>query len=250
MNEPANKCCVALMAHPDDAEILCAGTLARLAELGWKIHIASMTAGDCGTTELPAAEISSVRKNEAQKSAALIGGQYHCLEELDGFVCYDQPTLRKVVDLFRTLTPALVLTHAQQDYMMDHEQTCLLARGASFLFAAPNASKLPLSPNARVPHLYFADPIEGLDHAGQITKPTTVIRVDATMGRKLEMLACHESQMKWLRAHNQSGDPFAMVRKLAEIRGGLIGARHGEGFVQFRAHGHPADDLLATLLPA
>ena len=40
---------LAVMAHPDDAEILCAGTLIRLAELGWEIHIATAASGDCGT---------------------------------------------------------------------------------------------------------------------------------------------------------------------------------------------------------
>src|SRR5690349_9372067 len=38
------------LAHPDDAEILCGGTLVRLAAAGWNIHIATATAGDCGTT--------------------------------------------------------------------------------------------------------------------------------------------------------------------------------------------------------
>ena len=37
------------LAHPDDAEILCAGTLIRLADAGWEIHVATATPGDCGT---------------------------------------------------------------------------------------------------------------------------------------------------------------------------------------------------------
>ena len=36
-----NRRALAFMAHPDDAEFLCAGTLIRLAGLGWEIHIAS-----------------------------------------------------------------------------------------------------------------------------------------------------------------------------------------------------------------
>ncbi len=51
MTSPAtHRVALALMAHPDDAEILCGGTLVRLADLGWKIHIANATPGDCGTT--------------------------------------------------------------------------------------------------------------------------------------------------------------------------------------------------------
>ena len=46
---------LSLLAHPDDAEFLCAGSLIRLARAhGWQVHVASMTAGDCGSAELPA----------------------------------------------------------------------------------------------------------------------------------------------------------------------------------------------------
>ncbi len=47
------------MAHPDDAEILCAGTLIRLAQSGWEVHIATVAAGDCGTATETPAEASS-----------------------------------------------------------------------------------------------------------------------------------------------------------------------------------------------
>jgi LmbE family N-acetylglucosaminyl deacetylase len=78
---------LAFFAHPDDAEFLCAGTLARLAaSRAWDIHIASATAGDCGTATLSAVEIARVRKDEADRSAQLNGATYHCLEELDAYV--------------------------------------------------------------------------------------------------------------------------------------------------------------------
>ena len=53
---------LAFAAHPDDAEILCAGTLIRLADAGWKVHIATATAGDCGSMTLPANEIAEIRR--------------------------------------------------------------------------------------------------------------------------------------------------------------------------------------------
>jgi len=55
-NAPASpRRVLAVMAHPDDAEMLCAGTLIRLHEAGWEVHIATAAAGDCGTTtETPA----------------------------------------------------------------------------------------------------------------------------------------------------------------------------------------------------
>ena len=50
MNPLHRKVVLAFMAHPDDAEFLCTGTLIRLADAGWEVHIATATPGDCGTT--------------------------------------------------------------------------------------------------------------------------------------------------------------------------------------------------------
>ena len=78
------------MAHPDDAEILCAGTLIRLAAAGWQIHLATATAGDCGSATLPADEIAACRRQEGERAAKLLGGVYHCLEEKDVNVVFDK----------------------------------------------------------------------------------------------------------------------------------------------------------------
>ena len=81
---------LSILAHPDDAEFLCAGTLIRLVrEHGWQAHIASMTPGDCGSTELPPEEISLIRRGEGARAAALLGAHYHCLEERDLLVFYN-----------------------------------------------------------------------------------------------------------------------------------------------------------------
>ena len=122
---------LAFLAHPDDAEILCGGTLVLLKSRGWTIHIATATAGDCGTMKYSAEEISLIRRAEAQAACDMLGATYHCLGELDDRVVYDKPTVQKSIDLFRQVSPALVFTHAAKDYMLDHEQVSLLARQAT-----------------------------------------------------------------------------------------------------------------------
>jgi LmbE family N-acetylglucosaminyl deacetylase len=53
---------LSLLAHPDDAEILCGGALIRLRqECGYEIHIATLTAGDCGTVDRTPWEIAAIR---------------------------------------------------------------------------------------------------------------------------------------------------------------------------------------------
>jgi len=238
---------LSLLAHPDDAEILCAGTLIRLADAGWKIHIASCTPGDCGTMTHDRWEISSIRTRENMAAAAKIGATYHCLDERDGMVCYDKPTLQKAIDLFRRVAPSLVFTHAAKDYMMDHEMASLLARQASFMYGAPNISLHPRLEGSAVPHLYYCDPIEGVDPLGNPVEPTTVIDISQQLARKTEMLACHASQREWLRAHHGMDEYIESMKRWGAVRGQRIGTAAAEGFVQHRGHPYPHNDLLAEL---
>lgn len=241
------KVALSFLAHPDDAEMLCAGTLIRLADAGWEIHIASATAGDCGTTQYSSEEISAIRKEEGRTAAELIGATYHCLGELDGRVTYEKQAIQKTIDLFRRIAPGLVFTHARSDYMMDHEMTSLLARGGSFMYGAPNASTLPLIPGSGVPYLYYCDPVEGIDPLGHPVEPTTVIDISAQLEKKTQMLACHASQREWLQAHHGMDEYIDSMRRFSSRRGGLIGATAAEAFVQHRGHPYPANDLLLEL---
>lgn len=242
-----NKIALSLLAHPDDAEILCGGTLIRLREAGWEIHICTATPGDCGTMVENRWAISSIRTLEARAAADRIGATYHCLDERDLMVVYDKPTIQKTMDLFRRLAPTLVFTHAARDYMLDHEQTSLLARGATFGYGAPNISHFPLKQGSRVPYLYYCDPIEGIDPLGKEVEPTTVIDIIAEQPRKLEMLACHASQREWLRAHHGIDEYLDSTRRHDARRGQAIGSAAGEAFVQHRGHPYPSDDILARM---
>ena len=242
---------LALFAHPDDAEFLCAGTLIHLADLGAKIHITTMTAGDCGSTILSADRISRIRKKEASRSADLIGAEYSCLEEKDLRIFYDQRTLRKVLDLVQRTNPALVFTHSPTDYMVDHETTSRLCQTACFGAVAPNFPRgiaRKVRPLRRVPHLYYAQPFGGLDILGEEVQPKVFVDVTATIERKEKMLACHESQQAWLRAQQEIPSPVNLMRRMAERAGQLSGFRFAEGFRQHLGQGFPLDNLLGKLL--
>src|SRR5262249_43705502 len=153
-----------------DAEFLCAGTLIRLVrEHGWQAHIASMTPGDCGTTELSAEEISRIRRGEGARAAALISATYRCLEERDLLIFYNERALERVTWLLRAVRPRILLTHSPADYMLDHEVTSTLARAAAFGAPVPNFFRDRGHGPAleQIPHLYYCDPVEGKDPLGR-----------------------------------------------------------------------------------
>ncbi|QEG33448.1 PIG-L deacetylase family protein [Bythopirellula goksoeyrii] len=246
---PQRKVALAFLAHPDDAEILCAGTLLRLADLGWELHIATATPGDCGSNALPPDEIAKIRRAEGTAAAQVLGATYHCLEERDVNVVFDKATNRKAIDLFRQIAPSLVFTHPRLDYMLDHEQVHQLARSAAFAYSIPNASQLPLVEGSTIPWLYYCDPIEGSDpYSGEVVNPTVRVDISEVMDRKSEMLACHSSQREWLRAHHGMDEYIESMKRHSAMRGQELGSQYAEAFVQHRGHPYPQSDILQELL--
>jgi LmbE family N-acetylglucosaminyl deacetylase len=235
------------MAHPDDAEFLCAGALIRLAAAGWEVHIATLAPGDCGSMTEDRWAISARRTAEARAAAAMIGAAYHCLDERDGLIVYDKPTLQKCFDLFRRVAPQLVFTHSPLDYMMDHVEVAQLARAASFIYGAPNISARPVREGSGVPHLYYCDALEGIDPLGQPIRPSTWLDITGQLEKKAEMLACHASQRAWLRAHHGTDEYIDAMRRHAVLRGREFGVAAAEAFVQHRGHAYPKNDLIAEL---
>ena len=240
------------MAHPDDVEIMCAGTLIRLKqEAGCEIIIATATSGDCGSTQMGPQEITRVRHDEAMASARVIGAEYYCAGMIDLFIMYDEPTLRRFIEIVRKARPDIVITHPPSDYMIDHENVSHLVRTACFGAPAPNCwtrDEDPAKPIAAVPHLYYADPVELKTPFGEAVTPDFVVDITDVMATKEKMLACHASQREWLRAHHGIDEYIEMMKRTAAQRGELIGRPHGEGFRLHKGHPYPQNNIIGELL--
>lgn len=235
---------LAVGAHPDDMELLCAGTLALLHAKDWQVELATMTPGDCGSRTRSRAEISAIRRSEAAASAALLGGNYQCLECDDVFIAYDRPTLLKVIGLIRRVKPEIVFTMSPEDYMVDHETTSAIVRTACFSAGMKNISTDGSEPFPGIPHLYYLDPVEGKDILGNLIHPTTIIDISGTIEKKEEMFLCHESQRDWLTAHHGVDKGMQSMRALSMLRGSEVGVRFAEGFRQHLGHAYPQDNIL------
>jgi LmbE family N-acetylglucosaminyl deacetylase len=242
---------LSILAHPDDAEFLCAGVMIRLVrEHGWQAHIATMTPGDCGSAELPPDEISRLRRAEGARAAGVIGGHYHCLEERDLLVTYSAGTLEKVARLLRAVRPSIVLTHSPADYMLDHEMTSTIVRAAAFAAPIPNflCDRGLGTPLPHIPHLYYCDPIEGKDPLGRDVPPGFCIDISSAIDAKTEMLACHASQREWLLKHHGMDQYLKAMRDWSSERGRECGVAFAEGFRQHLGHSYPQENLLGETL--
>ena len=237
-----------MCAHPDDAEFFCAGTLALLHQKGWQIHVATMTPGDCGTIEYSREEISQIRKGETSRAAAILNGQYHCLECDDIFIMYDRPTLLKVIRLIRQIQPSLVFTLCPEDYMVDHTTTGKLAMTGCFCCGVPNIAIEGVETFEPIPHLYYLDPAEGKDRFGKKVRPQMVVDITHVFETKKQMLSCHESQRNWLLTHHGMDEYTENMSTLSAENGQLIGKAYGEGFHQHLGHAFPQDNILKAEL--
>ena len=243
-----SKTALCLMAHPDDAEILCAGTLALLAKRGWNIVIATMTPGQAGSVVLGREEISAVRREEARHAAAVLNGSYHCLECEDVFITYDKETLLKAITLLRKVRPALVFTASPSDYMLDHEITSRITQTACLAAGIRNIAIEGTEPFTTVPHLYYSDPIQGKNIFGQEVPADLYVDISSAIDTKEEMLCCHKSQRDWLFQLSKVDEFVIMMKSFSEKNGRLIGAGFAEGFRQHLGFSYPSDDLLSAEL--
>ncbi|HWR53755.1 MAG TPA: PIG-L family deacetylase [Bryobacteraceae bacterium] len=242
---------LAIHAHPDDIESLAAGTLALLAERGHDITIATMTPGDCGSAEHSPEEISAIRRGEATRAAALIGAAYLCVESRDLAVFNDDATRRTVTEILRRTRPELVLAPSPADYMCDHEAASVLVRDACFGAPAPNyntRAASPAPPLRAIPHLYWMDPIGGVDRDDRLVAPDFVVDVGKTQAIKREMLACHASQRAWLMKHHGLDDYVENMDRTTALRGKLVNVAYGEGFRLYKGHPYPQTPLLEQAL--
>lgn len=240
---------LAIVAHPDDAEFLCAGTLALLHKKGWKIHIATMTAGDCGSKDLSRSEISEIRKLEAANAAKLLDADYECLGFEDLFITYDKPSIIKVVGLIRKVQPLLVITMSPSCYMVDHEITSKLVQTACFGGGLANVTTAGLDPINYIPYLYYADAMEGKDKFGHRISCTTYVDISEEIDIKSKMLECHQSQREWLRQHHGMDEYILSMKRQSTDRGEEISVSFAEAFRQHLGHAFPQDNLILKELP-
>jgi LmbE family N-acetylglucosaminyl deacetylase len=239
------------MAHPDDVEILVSGTLFHLKAQGWDLGIVTMTSGDCGSRTHTREEISRIRYAEAQAAAGFLGAWYGCAGLMDIEIFNNAENLRRVIELIRSFNPDVVITHSPVDYMVDHEETARLARGATFALTMPlyqTRQIAPAQPTQATPALYYADPIEGIDLTGARLWPGFYVDITNNIERKREMLSLHRSQHEWLRAQHGIDEYLTQMTEWAASYGRECDAAYAEGYRQHLGHGYPKAPVLQETL--
>jgi LmbE family N-acetylglucosaminyl deacetylase len=219
---------MAIVAHPDDIEFSCAGTLARWAKAGSKICYVICTSGEVGISErgMTKESAAKIRESEQRKAAEIAGAQEVVfLREPDGLL---QPTLelrKKLVREIRRFRPEVVITGdptivwTGNEYINhpDHRAAAAAALDATF-------------PAAGQPNLFEEIEDEGYTaykprkvFVTTWTDGDIIVSIDESIDTKIEALRAHVSQMKdW--------DPEPRIKEWAASRAKCIEATYAETF--------------------
>ena len=124
---------LAFGAHPDDVELGCGGTIAKLISEGKTCAIVDLTRGEMGTRGTDV-----TRKAEATEAAAILGiSARENLEMEDGFLVNSKEYQMRIVQMVRKYRPDVVLANAIDDRHPDHAKGAKLVSDACFLSGLP-----------------------------------------------------------------------------------------------------------------
>jgi LmbE family N-acetylglucosaminyl deacetylase len=211
-----------IMAHPDDAEFSSGGTVARLAESGYRVQYVLATRGDKGSADRATVpeRLAATREREQRAAADVLGvEEVTFLDHRDGEVEVSLAFRAELALAIRRGRPDIVLTFDPWQRYQIHPDHRAVGQTALDAVAA-----------ARDP-LYFSEQLaEGLaEHRAHnvyffgTDQPNYYVDIAGTLEKKIAALQCHRSQV---------GDrPMAeFVRARAATVGAELGLAAAEAF--------------------
>lgn len=212
-----------MAAHPDDAELSCAGTILKHISAGKKVGIVDFTRGELGTRGTP-----EIRLQESADATKILG--LHARENLgirDGFFRNDEETQLKLIEVIRKYQPEIVLANALEDRHPDHGKGAQLAIDACFLSGLRQikTGDLPAWRPAQVYH-YIQD---------RYLEPDFVVDISTQWDQKEAAIRAFKSQFfdpssSEPASYISSPDFLNFIQARAMEMGHKIGVKYGEGF--------------------
>lgn len=203
---------LAVGAHPDDLELACGATLAKLVDGGHEVRGLVMSSGEVGGSQ-------NLRPAEAQRGASFIG--LSSLKVLDfpdtELETASNDMVRAIEDAIKEFEPDLIFTHSAHDQHQDH-------------FAVHKATLRAARDHHSI--LCFESPSVTRDF-----DPSVFVDIDRYVDVKVEAVLTHR---------NQAGKPYMTpqrVRSMAAFRGAQAKNANAEAFEPVRLLGSAFGDL-------
>lgn len=229
---------LAFGAHPDDVEISCGGTLAKMIRQGYTVGIVDLTRGELGTRGN-----ADLRDKEAAAAGEILG--IHVRENLgmrDGFFQHSEENILKVIQSIRKYKPRILMANSIVDRHTDHGKGSSLVSEAAFL---SGLRKIETSDSGKAQEAHRPEAVYYYIQDYRL-EPDIIVDVSETMDVKMEAIAAFNSQF-FSEASDEPETPisgknfFDFLLGRAMDVGRPCGFRYGEGFQVKRPIG--TDDL-------
>jgi bacillithiol biosynthesis deacetylase BshB1 len=214
-----------ICAHPDDAEMVMGGTLAKEAALGRRVALVDLTRGEAGTRGTP-----ETRAAEAQEAARILGALHReALGLPDGQLAVTPEQRDVIVEAIRRLRPRVVVLQHWDQRHPDHAAAGRLVYEASYAAGLRN-----YRPRLGAPFRPFKLVYSTTMSEVRGVNPSFVVDVTDYWDQKLRAIQAFASQFtkEALETVNLPFERFQSNLELAARRHGqMIGVKYGEGFV-------------------
>ena len=218
---------LAIGAHPDDVELGCGGTLAKMISENKKVGILDLTEGELGTRGT-----AITRKAEAEEASKILSIAYReNLKFRDGFFKNDDTHQIELIKIIRKYKPDIVLANAVNDRHPDHGKAAKLVYDACFL---SGLLKIQTSYNGVTQDTWRPKHIFNYIQWNE-EKPDFIIDISHFLDKKIEACMAYKTQFY----DPNSLEPNTPITSInfkksilyrAENLGRLIGCDAGEGF--------------------
>ncbi len=225
---------LAICAHPDDAELSCAGTLMMEKLQGKMVGIADLTAGELGTRGT-----HITRQQESEAATHILGIDVRVNLGLpDGFFENLKPHQLEVIKVIRRFRPSIVLTNAPSDRHPDHGRAAALVRDAAFLSGLLKVET------------YWQDELQEAWRPTQVfhfiqdrfLQPSFVYDITPVINRKIQSIRAFKSQFDTIpddepQTYISSPTFLESIIERSKMMGKMIGVPHAEGFITEKMQG-------------
>lgn len=202
-----------LLPHPGDAELLCGGTIAKLAQAGKRVAILDLTAGEAGSFSRGGQKL-----DEADTAAAAMGVLWRgCVSFPDGRLEDTIMSRMTVTGEIKRLRPHVVVGMHWDDRHPDSLAASLLVENASVLAGYAQLDNY-LAPHTTARVVFASGAVAA--------QPSFVVDVTEFFDRKIAALRAYTTLFA------DTGEAVARAEREGRRFGDLIGVKYGEAFVQ------------------
>ena len=177
---------LAIGAHPDDVELGCGGTLAKIIEEGKSVAVVDLTQGELGTRGT-----NITRAAEAAEASKILGiSARENLKFPDGFILNTQEYQLEIVKKVRKYQPEIVFANAIEDRHPDHAKAAKLVSDACFLAGLvkiETESEGEKQTQWRPKHVFHYIQWKNIE-------PDFVVDISAFMEKKIEACLAYKTQ--------------------------------------------------------